>query len=46
MRHQTDNISNRIRELDNEIDKLKKKLSAMIWERDKYHQFSKKTPMQ
>ena len=34
------NINNRIKELDKKINKLKQKLAAMIWERNKYHQFS------
>ena len=34
------NITIRIKELDTEISKLEKRLAAMIWERDKYEQFS------
>jgi len=39
MAPRTKNINNRIKELDCEIHKLKQKLTAMIWERDKYLQF-------
>ena len=34
------NITNRIKELDTEIQKLEKRLAAMNWERNKYLQFS------
>jgi len=34
------NITIRIKELDTEISKLEKRMAAMIWERDKYEQFS------
>ena len=34
------NITIRIKELDTEISKLEKRLSAMIWERNKYEQFA------
>jgi hypothetical protein len=33
-------INKRIEILDNEIQKLEKRLAAMIWERKKYIQFS------
>ena len=34
------NITIRIKELDTEISKLEKRLAAMVWERNKYEQFS------
>tara|TARA_Y100001970_G_C14095931_1_gene782665 strand:+ start:337 stop:480 length:144 start_codon:yes stop_codon:yes gene_type:complete len=34
------NINSRIKELDIEIDNLKRKLAAIVWERKKYVQFS------
>ena len=42
MSTKSQNINNRIKELDNVIYQLKQKLTAMIWERDKYLQFSNK----
>ena len=34
------NITIRIKELDTEISKLEKRLAAVVWERNKYEQFS------
>jgi len=34
------NINIRIKELNTEIQRLEKRLAAMIWERNKYEQFS------
>ena len=34
------NIKNMIKKLESDISDLEKQLSAMIWERDKYIQFS------
>ena len=42
MSQQIQNITTRIKELDNEIYKLEQKLIAKIWERDKYLQFADK----
>ena len=38
------NITHRIEELNTSIHKLEKKLAVMIWERNKYIQFSKTKP--
>ena len=40
MNLQVENITIRIKELDSEIQRLEKRLSAMVWERKKYKQFS------
>ena len=34
------NITIRIKELDTEIQRLEKRLAAIVWERKKYKQFS------
>ena len=38
------NINKRIKELNEEIDKLEQQLAAMNWERKKYVQFSDNEP--
>ena len=40
MNQNNNHINKRIEILDNEIQKLEKRLAAMIWERKKYMQFS------
>ena len=40
MNQNNNHINKRIEILDNEIQKLEKRLAAMIWERRKYLQFS------
>ena len=37
------NINKRIKELDTEIQRLEQRLSATIWERKKYLEFSENT---
>ena len=43
MATKSQNIKNRIKQLEYDISNLEKQLSAMIWERDKYIQFSDKS---
>ena len=40
MNQNNNHINKRIEILDNEIQKLEKRLAAMVWERKKYIQFS------
>ena len=40
MNNNTNIINKRIETLDTEIQKLEKRLAAMVWERKKYMQFS------
>ena len=43
MKKQSQNIENRIEELNIQISDLEKRLSEMIWERKKYIEFSNKS---